>query len=149
MAFMLPTTPVHPHLWNECLASHWTNNLLGRGMNKKTGITRARHIYYGRKNKGTRNDRASAPAANYLSLLEGIEHLSIVTWVRSVHLIFVSTSLFQLFHLSLTDRYGLPNFLFVYLHPRPFNLYLCASRSSFIINLLTLSMFYWENSDEL
>jgi len=32
---MLPTTPVHPHLWNEGLASCWTNNLMGRVWTKK------------------------------------------------------------------------------------------------------------------
>ena len=54
----------------------------GKGMNKKTGITRARHIYNGRKNRDPRYDRASAPAANFLSLFEGpgIEHLF---WVES------------------------------------------------------------------
>ena len=41
--------PVHPHLWNEGLASCWTNNLMGRGMSKKTGIARARLRLQGRK----------------------------------------------------------------------------------------------------
>ena len=102
---MVPTTPVHPHLWNEGLASCWTNNLMGRVWTKKlVSLGLATFIMEGktetRDMTGLRHLlRTFSPSwRDRASFLGRIDPMILV---RSVHRILTSTFLCELLHLSL------------------------------------------------